>query len=80
MEYGMDMIREISTSNTRQGMGDVVCREKVRHTVARDAPFFFPGLASHVHEFETRHQELTLETRPRGHAQMALRACVIAPT
>ncbi len=44
MEYGMDMIREISTSNTRQGMGDVVCREKVRHTVARDAPFFFQAL------------------------------------
>ena len=44
MEYGMDMIREISTSNTRQGMGDVVCREKVRHTVARDAPLFFEAL------------------------------------
>ena len=40
MEYGMDMIREINTSNTRKGMGDVVCREKVRHTVARDAPLF----------------------------------------
>jgi hypothetical protein len=41
MEYGMDMIREISTSNTRMGMGDVVCREKVRHTVARDVPPLF---------------------------------------
>tara|TARA_Y100000589_G_C26898583_1_gene525275 strand:+ start:405 stop:578 length:174 start_codon:yes stop_codon:yes gene_type:complete len=40
MEHGMDMIREISTSNTRSGMGDVVCREQVRHTVARDAPLF----------------------------------------
>jgi hypothetical protein len=40
MENGMDMIREISTTNTRMGMGVVVCREKVRHTVARDAPLF----------------------------------------
>jgi hypothetical protein len=66
MEYGMDMIREINTSNTRKGMGDVVCREKVRHTVARDAPLFFPGLApsltSPIDELETRHQELTLDT------------------
>jgi hypothetical protein len=38
MEHGMDMIREISTSNTQMGMGDVVCREKVRHSVARNAP------------------------------------------
>ena len=44
MEYGMDMIREINTSNTRKGMGDVVCREKVRHTVARDAPLFSHAL------------------------------------
>ena len=44
MEYGMDMIREINTSNTRKGMGDVVCREKVRHTVARDAPLFIQAL------------------------------------
>jgi len=49
MEYGMDMIREISTSNTRQGMGDVVCREEVRHTVARNAPLFFQALLQASH-------------------------------
>jgi hypothetical protein len=51
MEHGMDMIREISTSNTRMGMGDVVCREKVRHTVARDAPPLFSARPPASSEF-----------------------------